>query len=417
MNDFDDNLRNALRADAANAPEPPLDWHPTDVEHHSPAGRRRYPLLLAGAAVALLGLAAAGLALNRGDDPARITSPIGSLTPETSGAVTPTAPASAPDTFPATGTAPENFLIVGADSDACVDPGSAWAGAADATRSGTRSDTIMILRLDPTTRGAAVLSFPRDLWVDIPGRGKQRINTAYVPNDYSLLASTIYDNFGIVVDHYVQVDFCAFKRIIDAVGGVAVPFATPVVDPQVGLSITAPGCHTFNGDEALAYVRSRHLRWVDSDGVTHEDPTADFGRILRQQDFLRRVLDKATSAGLFDPSVARALIESLQQDVVTEAGFTIEDMLRVAGTIKGVDPAAIARYRIDAEPLVVSGNAVLRPVTDTPAMTAVLATFRGDSPLSETPTSATGDTTATTQPITHQDPPVGAIAPVPNMDC
>lgn len=417
MNDFDDDLRNALRADAANAPEPPLDWHPTDVDDRVPAGRRQYPLLLAAAAVAVLGLAVTVLALSRGDDGARITSPIGSSDPGTSGAVTPTAPASAPNTFPAAGTTPENFLIVGADSDACVSPDSAWAGAADPSRSGTRSDTIMILRLDPTTRRAAVLSFPRDLWVDIPGHGNRRINTAYVPGDYSLLAATIYDNFGIAVDHYVQVDFCAFKRIVDAVGGVAVPFATPVVDRQVGLSITAPGCHTFSGDEALAYVRSRHLRWVDSDGVTHEDPTADFGRILRQQDFLRRLLDKATTAGLFDPAVAGALIESLQQDVVTEAGFAIEDMLRVVGTLKDVDPAAIAQYRIDAEPLVVSGNAVLRPVTDTPAMTAVLAAFRGDAPFSETPTSATGDTTATTQPTAEQDPPVGAIAPVPNMDC
>jgi LCP family protein required for cell wall assembly len=378
-------------------------------------------LVLSSAVVVVVGLVAAGFAITRSDDAGRTTGgdvvdgntlPIATANPDGTDAGSST-PSAAAETFPPAGTTPENFLIVGSDANACVDSNSPWAGASDPARVGSRSDTIMILRLDPTTNRASVLSFPRDLWVDIPGRGKGRINSAYVPNDYSLLAQTIYDNFAIVVDHYIQVDFCAFKRIIDAIGGVAVPFATPVIDRHVGLSITAPGCHTFSGDEALAYVRSRHLQRIDESGVAHPDPTADYGRILRQQDFLRRVLDETISAGLFDPAVTRALIESLETDVVTEAGFTIEDMLRFAGTLKNVDPSAIQQYRVEADPITVSDNAVLQPVLDTPTMTALLAEFRGEAPPASTPDVST----ASTQPGPSQDPPAGAIAPAPDVKC
>ena len=71
------------------------------------------------------------------------------------------------------------------------------------------------------------------------------------------MAQTLYDNFGVKVDHFIQVDFCAFKKIVDAVGGVSVPFTYPMRDTNTGLNITEPGCYTFSGDEALAYVRSR----------------------------------------------------------------------------------------------------------------------------------------------------------------
>jgi LCP family protein required for cell wall assembly len=277
-----------------------------------------------------------------------------------------------------------------------VDPSSPWAGAADPAREdrGNRSDTIVVMRLDPATHAASMLSFPRDLWVDIPGRGKGRINAAYVENDYSLLAQTIYDNFGIAVDHYIQIDFCAFKRIVDAVGGVAVPFSTRVVDRHVGLDI-APGCHTFSGDEALAYVRSRHLSWIDDQGTAHEDGTSDLGRISRQQDFMLRTLQAAMESGLLDPAVARALLEALQTDIVTEAGFTVNDMLEFAGVLRDVDPGSIRTYQIEASGMMVSGNSVLDPRIKGDNMQAILAIFKGEAPLAGAP-EQTFETTVTT---------------------
>ncbi len=310
-----------------------------------------------------------------------------------------------PATFPAADPEAQNFLIAGSDANACVDPNSQWAGAADPSREniGNRSDTIMIMRVDPSSRQAAVLSFPRDLWVKIPGKGKGRINSAYIRNDYTLLAQTIYDNFGIEVDHYIQVDFCAFKRIVDAVGGVTVPFKTRILDKNVGLDIAA-GCHTFFGDEALAYARSRHLKWMDENGKTHEDGTSDLGRISRQQDFLRRTLQAALDKGVFNPAVARALIQSLQTDIVTEAGFSVNDMLKFAGVLHDVDPSGIRTYQIEASGMTVSGNAVLDPRIKGDNMVAILTIFRGQAPLAGAPEQAFETTTPTATETTSASP-------------
>ena len=196
-----------------------------------------------------------------------------------------------PETFPAADPQAKNFLITGADNNACVDPDSPYAGAfGDRSSMGERSDTIMVMRIDPSTKQGAVLSFPRDLWVDIPGRAPNRINAAYIKDDPQRLIDTIYQNFGVPIDHYIQVDFCAFKTIVEAVGGVTVPFAYPARDRHTGLNVPVAGCFTFDGDHALAYVRSRYYEYQDENGKWKQDPVSDLGRISRQQDFLRRAL-------------------------------------------------------------------------------------------------------------------------------
>ena len=115
-------------------------------------------------------------------------------------------------------------------------------------------------------------------------------------------------NFGIPTDHFVQIDFCAFRTLVDAVGGVAVPFDRPVRDDNTGLNVPTTGCFTFDGDHALAYVRSRHMEYLDDNGTWKTDGTSDLGRISRQQDFIRRTADSLLAAGAFDPAVIRALI-------------------------------------------------------------------------------------------------------------
>ncbi len=290
-----------------------------------------------------------------------------------------------PGTFPPADPQAVNFLIAGSDARSCVTAGSPWSNAADPNRDVVgRSDSIMVMRLNPATKQAAVLSFPRDLWVKVAG-ANQRINTAYVQDDYTLLAQTIYDNFGVTVDHYLQVDFCAFKKIVDAVGGVAVPFSTRIIDLHVGLDIPK-GCHTFSGDEALAYVRSRHLKSVDAQGNRTEDRAGDLGRMSRQQDFLRRVLQAALNKGIFDPAVATALIESLQQDIVRDSGFlAIDKVLSFAGVLRDIDPSSIRTYQVDSYGKVVSGVAVQIPKLNTDNMQAILAIFQGTAPLAGAP--------------------------------
>lgn len=335
-------------------------------------------------------------------------------TPATAAVVTApsTTPTTVAPTFPQVDPQAKNFLVAAADNNACVDPGSPWADAADPDRPASdRSDSIMIIRVDPSTNRAAVLSFPRDLWVRIPGRGSQKINAAYRNRQPNRLIETIQQNFGVPVDYYVQVDFCAFKQIVEAVGGIDVPFAKPIRDQRVKLLISEPGCHHFNGDEALAYVRSRHLQQLNDKGKWPEDPTSDFGRIARQQDFLSRVLRRALDKGLLNPSVARGLLDTLLKGyVVTGEGMSFDDFLGFAGVLRNVDPSLIRRYTIKGQGRMIDGNAVVdwKPFINGREMREILAIFRGEAQLEATgsadaaqlapptPGSATGATTSAT---------------------
>jgi LCP family protein required for cell wall assembly len=291
------------------------------------------------------------------------------------------------ETFPPAEPAARNFLITGADNNACVDPDSPYAGAfGDRSSLGERSDTIMMWRVNPAASQVAVLSFPRDLWVTIAGRSsKQRINVAYERDQPQRLIDTIYQNFGITTDHFIQVDFCAFRSLVDAVDGVSVPFDRPVRDAATGLNVPVAGCFKFDGDHALAYVRSRKLQALNENGKWVTDGTSDLGRISRQQDFLRRTVASLLSAGAFNPNVIRALIKTSDDFVVNDSELTVNKMLEFAGVVKGVDPAEITTYQIEARGTTIQGNSVLLPSLDGTNMQSVLSVFRGDATLADAP--------------------------------
>lgn len=309
-----------------------------------------------------------------------------------------------PETFPEADPNASNFLITGADNNACIDPNSPYAAAfGNRDSMGERSDTIMIMRVDPSTKRAAVLSFPRDLWVTIAGRGaKNRINSAYVKNDPTRLIGTIYQNFGIYPDHFIQIDFCAFKTIVDGLGGVAVPFTYPARDRNTGLNVPEAGCFTFDGDHALAYVRSRKYQYQDTDGQWKTDPVSDLGRVSRQQDFLRRVLSAALDRGVTDPDVARSLIKAAQENVVVDESLTLNKMLEFVGVLRNFDPGSIATYQIEAEGANVGGNSVLIPRINGENMQAILKIFKGETSLAAAPEQVF-DTTTTSTPATDDD--------------
>ena len=297
-----------------------------------------------------------------------------------------------PETFPPADPTAKNFLITGADNGACVDPNSPYAaafGTEGEDRVGERSDTIMVFRVDPAASRVAVLSFPRDLYVPIAGSGNQaRINTAYRRDEPQRLIDTIYENFGVGIDHFIQVDFCTFKTLVDAVGGVTVPFEYPARDEGSGLEVLTTGCFTFTGDHALAYVRSRKYEYEDPEGSGNweRDPTSDLGRISRQQDFLRRTLSSVLAKGLLDPSVARGLIETATSgNVVTDPGLSLAKLMEFAGVMRNIQPGGIPTYQIEAIGREVNGASVLEPTIDGDNMQAVLAMFRGETSLADAP--------------------------------
>jgi LCP family protein required for cell wall assembly len=312
-----------------------------------------------------------------------------------------------PETFPVADPTAMNFLITGADNStdkSCVELQD------KGPRTGERSDTIMVIRLDPATKRSAVLSFPRDLWVKIPGHGTQRINGAYHRDDPQLLIDTIQAEFELHIDHFIQIDFCAFQRLVKAVGGVSVPMPFPVRDSSIGLEVLQPGCHSFNGDEALKYVRSRHFEYMDENGKWHEDPSSDLGRIARQQDFLRRTLTAALKQNVLRPKIITSLYASYRDDIVVDLGMTIDKMIEFVGVVKGVTASAIRTYQIEATPKTIRGAAVLIWHKDSENMQAILDIFRGVAPLAAAPDQQFEDAT-TTSTLPHTSTTVKSSVP------
>ena len=297
-----------------------------------------------------------------------------------------------------------NFLLVGTDNNACIDPDSKYApyllGRADF---GERADVIQMWRVNTDTGAIAALSFPRDLYVRLDGGRRGRINTAFDAEDPNRLISTIRSNFGIDTDHYVQIDFCAFKNLVDSVDGVGIPFSSPVRDRGTGLEITSAGCSTLNGDDALAYVRSRKLEFERPSGSDNWviDPSSDWGRIARQQDFIKRTLAKVVNSGLTSPSVAGALIETNADQVVTDSNLSVATMLGFANILRSVDTSNARSYQIDAAGRIVGGQSVLIPTLQNSAMRSILDIFQGDSLIEGSPITLS-DVTTTVDPETEQ---------------
>ncbi|MEK0414849.1 MAG: hypothetical protein RL352_246, partial [Actinomycetota bacterium] len=277
----------------------------------------------------------------------------------------------------------KNFLLTGSDNGACPDAGDGTAGGiGDRGSFGERSDTIMILRVDPTVNDVAVLSFPRDLWVSISGTTRQaRINSAFDAKDPSRLIRTINDNFGVPVDHYVNVNLCAFKEIVDSVGGVKIPFNYRTKDDKVGFREVGPGCVELRGSQALAYVRSRsgYKYFDETKQKWASDPTGDIGRINRQQDFLRRSMQRALDRASTNPATANALLNVALQRVITDDRITPRDLLTLAQAMRNLDTTGVKSYTIEWSMRRIGGESVLMPIIDTDSMQQILKVFRGEA--------------------------------------
>ncbi|HRU94942.1 MAG TPA: LCP family protein [Anaerolineae bacterium] len=213
-----------------------------------------------------------------------------------------------------------------------------------------RTDTMMVLTLDPTTLQAGVLSIPRDLWVPIPGYNQGRINTAHRLGELynhpgggpALARETVEYNLGIPIQYYVRLNFQGFVDLIYLIGGIDVYVAEPINDPLYPdnnygydpLYIPAGQQH-FDGAMALKYARTRH----DSN---------DFERARRQQQVLLAVLERVSSLNLL-PQLAPRLGELytlMDQSVSTD--LTLDEVLALAGLAVKVDRSQIRFAVIDS---------------------------------------------------------------------
>lgn len=277
----------------------------------------------------------------------------------------------------ADGAVAENFLLVGVDSADGLDEDDP-VRATRAAIGGLRSDTMMILRVDPASNRAALLSIPRDLYVPIAGsRGSAKINNAVQVGGAEGLITTIQDYFGIPINHYVQVDFLGFGQLVDALGGVPVYFPHPVRDLQSGLDIPESGCVTLDASNALGFVRSRaYQEFID--GRWRTDGTGDLGRIRRQQEFIVEALSRAFERGLRNPVTLDALINTGLDAVTVDDTLDGDDIIDLATQFRKFQPDALDVYELPVADDTVGGAAVLR--LQTRAAEPALDVFRNHDP-------------------------------------
>ena len=261
---------------------------------------------------------------------------------------------------------PVNILVVGNDSRAFAKDAKDKAQfGAKTVGDSQRSDTMMVMRLDPKNDRATILSIARDLYVDLEGGGKGRINEAFAQKgdatkaDPDRLIRTIRSNFGITINHYIEIDFGGFREVVNAVGGVKVYFPFPARDEFSGLSVANTGCVQLDGPAALSYVRSRHYEFKGPKGWQF-DGTGDIGRIQRQQDFIKRVLRKSVADGLTNPVTAAKLIEAGIDNVKVDGGFGVSDMKSLASQLRDVDDGKVAFVALTGDPVKIDDADVLR---------------------------------------------------------
>lgn len=273
---------------------------------------------------------------------------------------------------PAPAGEPENFLIVGVDNAFDLDEGDPVLVGRQRTE---LSDTIMVLRLDPESRQAALLSLPRDLWVAIPGTGSnQKINSARQRGGPDLLIEAVADNFGIPINHYLEVDFASFKGLVEAIDGVPVFNGLASRDRNTGLYLTDLGCVTLDPTQALAYVRSRHYEQL-VDGEWEPDPSSDLGRIDRQQDFIQRAISRAIDKGARNPATLDRLIDVGLEGIAVDDSLTADDIFRLGNRFRHFEPNDLITYSVPVVPGFAGEAAVLRLVTD--EAEPILDVFRG----------------------------------------
>jgi LCP family protein required for cell wall assembly len=232
----------------------------------------------------------------------------------------------------------QNLLIVGVDSRAGAN-GIGTGGSHFAA--GMRSDTIILAHLFGQSDKALFVSFPRDSYVEIPAwtdpttgtthRSRHdKINSALAEGGPSLLIATIEKLTDIRVDHYVQVDFVGFKRMVNELGGVDVCLSKSVDDPKSQLVLSA-GRHHINGNTALAFVRDRH-----------SFAGQDIDRIKHQQQLIGSLIHKVLSAGtLFNPFKLNGFLDVATSSVKVDENLSINDMKNIALRVRNFNSGGV----------------------------------------------------------------------------
>ena len=282
--------------------------------------------------------------------------------------------------------APFTILVIGSDSRVGNTGQAVTNFGSSSVVTGQRSDVVQLWRVSPDTKTIQTVSIPRDTVVSmLPPDNSQfgtynRINAAY-NSGANQLVKTITANFGIVINHVVQVDFSGFQDAVNALGGIYLDFPYPAKDSFSGLDITTPGCQLVTGFQALATARARHYEYY-TDGYWHTDGTSDFGRIQRQDVFLRALIASAKSK--VNPLTVNAFLSSIHEGVTIDDGFGFNQLIGLALDYRSFDPADLEGQTLPTEAANDFGDLGDVLTVDQPAAQQMLVDIFGSSLVSPT---------------------------------
>jgi len=276
---------------------------PADVAVPRRRRRRLWPRILLGVA-ALLVVAVGATALYLVNIDRSVTRNITRGIDLPSGSSTPGSPSKEPQE---TGTL--NYVLLGSDSR---DPGNEGNG---------RSDSIMVVHLNAKRTKAYIISFPRDLYVSIPGYGRNKINAAYSFGGAPLTVRTLEDLSGVKMDHVVLIDFDGFIQLTDDLGGVTVPNKTAFTSHGFDYP---KGKITIKGERALWFVRERHSL-----------PGGDLDRAENQRNVIKAIAAKGLSAGVIsDPARFTTFLGNVAKHLTVDNSLSDAEIRRTAVSLR-----------------------------------------------------------------------------------
>lgn len=239
-------------------------------------------------------------------------------------------------------------LLVGTDSREGLTPEqqAQLSTGSESDAGGKRTDTMMLVYTPRGGEQTMLISLPRDMLVDIPGYGENKLNAAYTFGGPQLLTQTLEQQTGVHIDHYAEIGFGGFADIVDAVGGVEICLDEPINDPYAGLDL-APGCQILTGPQALGFVRTRY-------GFAEQD----LQRVRNQRQFLGSLMRTVMTPGtVLNPFTALPLLDAGAEAVTVDTDDHIWSLARVMWKLSsdpltvtvphdGMDSGAVGSYLV-----------------------------------------------------------------------
>jgi LCP family protein required for cell wall assembly len=255
----------------------------------------------------------------------------------------------------------ENILLVGSTTRCGLKVQNKAYGLCSQGVTGVNSDVVMILHLNLATNQVSILSLPRDLFVPNARKdGANKIDAALY-NGPSQLVAAIQEDFGIPINHYVELNFDTFADVVNVLGGIKMYFPMEVFDAYSGLYVPHTGCIQLDGYRALQVVRARHLQIrFPGQGRDYrlwpQEALSDLARIRRDHEFLKVLAAAVKAKGIVNPLTDQRLATSVARYLTVDQGFTTSALLSLAEHFHGVSVGSVPELTVPVVLVETSGG-------------------------------------------------------------